>query len=99
MSRPRNWWYSNVVRTIRQYKKGLKEDTPQNIIARNAIKGAIDNLERKENGEDALKVVTLLYINSSHNVAGAAMQCFISESTAKRYARDFVNDVAERMGY
>lgn len=99
MSRPKYWWYSNVVRALRQYKKGLRENSIQNVLSHMAIEEALEECQYKENGQERLKIITMLYINSSHNVSGVAMACYLSESTVKRYAKEFVYDVARRMGY
>lgn len=99
MSRPKYYWYPYVVSTIRQYKKGLKEDTTQNLIARKAIEETIKHTLERDTGEERMKVVTLAYLNSSHTIEGSALKCHMSATTAKRIAKEFIYEVATRMGF
>lgn len=99
MSRPKYYWYPYVVNTIRRYNKGLKENTTQNLIARKAIEDTIKHTLEDETGEERMRVVTLAYLNSSHTIEGAALKCHMSATTAKRIAKQFIYEVASRMGF
>ena len=99
MSRSKYYWYMHVVRVLHRYPDGLGNSI-QDSIARSAINRAIADTAKLRDGEERLKLINLIYWNNGRvNRVGAAMQMFISETTAKRWDNAFIHLVAEYMGF
>ena len=64
-----------------------------------AIRDAVAETERKENGTDIMKVIRLRYWAQSHTLAGAAMTIPIEEQTAKIWNGDFIRLIGVYYGY
>lgn len=60
-----------------------------------AVAKAIGMMKRKPYGEDALKIVDLVFWKKKCNVTGAAVQVGCSDTTAFRYHREFINTVGK----
>lgn len=98
MSKPRHYWHNFVQQTIQKYPDDLDESI-QSEIARGAIKQALQDTARMRDGKDRLKLINLVLFEKSHTVDGAAFTIGVSERTAKRWKRAFINAVAKRMGF
>ncbi len=55
-----------------------------------AVTRAIEQTKQMRTGADRLAVVNMVLWKGSHNVDGAALQLYISETTARRYHSDFI---------
>ena len=64
-----------------------------------AIEKAISETKGIPNGEVILSLIRMIYFTGRYSFSGAAMELFISESTAKRYVQKFVICVAKYAGY
>lgn len=64
-----------------------------------AVERAIRLTRQRRDGEARLKLIELVYFRKSHSLTGAAIACYTSERTAKRWHSDFIKLVAEGMGF
>lgn len=55
-----------------------------------AVEMAIEKTKIMPSGSDRLKVIDLVLWKGTHNIDGAAMHLYISETTARRYHSDFI---------
>ena len=55
-----------------------------------AVTKAISSTKGLKNGAERLKLIDLVFWKGTHNLSSAAITLFISDSTAKRYSRDFL---------
>ena len=84
---------------IVQYHK--RRETPEEALCGldkreyNAVHAAVDLTERMENGLDRLKVVDMTLWRGTHTLAGAAMEVYQSERTARRWRSEFVKMVEQ----
>lgn len=63
-----------------------------------AVQKTIDQIRRKKNGSEILKLVKLVYWDRSHTIFGASNVLHVSERTAKGMNLTFVYKVAENYG-
>lgn len=63
-----------------------------------AVEGAIKQTREKENGEEVLKMIRLVYWDRSHTIYGASRELSISEKTAKRWHGEFIKIIAKIYG-
>lgn len=87
MSKPRAGWWGYAKHMIRRYPGRDSEEE------RRAVRLALEETERMNNGADRLKIARLVLLEGSHTLAGAALQIPCSERTAQRYHADFIRAV------
>lgn len=94
MSKPRYDWWGYVKRIVYRYP-ACQRQTEANAIAR-AIRGT----ESRPDAGARLELIRLMYwANTRYNLPGAAMLLpGVSESTAKRWHREFIVEVARNLG-
>lgn len=63
-----------------------------------AVNKAMEETAALPSGAERLKVVELVLIKGTHNLAGAAMVVHCSEKTAKNYHADFIRLVGKFRG-
>lgn len=93
MSKPKYDWWGYVKGMIRRYheQKVTKKEAE-------AVKSAIEFTGQKEDGEDRLKVIDLIFWKKTHTLPGAAMRIPCSERTARRWHTEFIKEVAKNFG-
>lgn len=94
MSKPRYSWWGYVKDMIRKYpdRKG-KKLTGISLREFQAVQAAIEETERREDGQARLTVVDLT-LWQGHGIPGAALKIPCSERTAQRWHADFIREVA-----
>ena len=104
MSKPRQIWWSYAKNMIRmypqlqeQYIQGKRMD-PGTLREYHAVRKAMEQTAELPNGAVRLKVVELVLIKGTHNIAGAAIKTHCSEKTAKNYHSDFIRLVGKFRG-
>lgn len=104
MSKPREIWWSYAKAMIRQYPK-INQNTankqqlqPVKQKEYDAVKKAIEITNRKTNGANRMELVRLVLWCDGCTVDQAAARLYLSESTARRYHRDFVRLVGQCYG-
>lgn len=60
-----------------------------------AVSAAIAETERMKTGADRLKIVTMVLLEGSHTLAGAALTIPCSTRQAQRYHADFLRAVGK----
>lgn len=93
MSNPRYDWWGYVKGMIRRYPDGYVNEKEAA-----AVKSAIENTSKMNNGDDRLKIVDLVFWKRTHTLPGAAMQIPCSERTAQEWHRQFIRLVAKNFG-
>ncbi len=68
----------------------LRQLPPARQREYDAVTKAIEQTKRMRTGAERLAVVDMVLWKGSYNVDGAALQLYISESTARRYHSDFI---------
>ncbi len=68
----------------------LRQLPPARQREYDAVTQAIEQTKRMRTGTERLAVVDMVLWKRSHNVDGAALQLYISETTARRYHSDFI---------
>lgn len=86
---PYGWW-SYIKHMARRWPDRVNE----NEYA--AVAAAIAQTERMKNGADRLKIVTMVLLEGSHTLKGAALTIPCSEHTAQRWHADFIRAVAKQ---
>ena len=71
---------------------------PDKAAELDAVRKAIEETQRKPNGNDRMQVVHDVLFTQRYTIAGAAMRVPCSERTAKEWHRDFVRLVAKYRG-
>ena len=64
-----------------------------------AVWSAICRTEGLPDGKDRLKIIELVHWKGSHTLTGASAVVHVSDSTAKRWQRDFFLLVARSCGF
>ena len=100
MSRPRHWWYDYVKKAV-IHSINSKEPpaTLQGCMAAIAVRKALDDTEKKYRAEERLELFNLVFRQRKYNIPCAALHMNISEGTACIWAREFLYNVAEYMGF
>lgn len=92
-------WWSYVKGLLMQYgwalagKPHILTDDQMDAICR-----AIDAAMELPNGEQIMRVASLVLIKKTHTIAGAAMTIPVCEDTAKLWHRNFIRAVARELG-
>lgn len=77
-----------AVRTLEQpYQKEL-----------DSVEAAVRFTGSYKDGDERLRLIELVYWKRSHTLTGAAMQCHVDYSTAKRWHNDFIRCVGMFFG-
>lgn len=63
-----------------------------------AVRQAIEETRTLPNGEERLEMVRLVFWKKMHTLEGAAIKCYISYPTAKRWHKEFILLVGENFG-
>lgn len=63
-----------------------------------AIEKAILEVSEQADGKSCLALISCVYFKKTHTVSGAAIQCHVSESTAKRRIGRFIWTVGKYKG-
>ena len=77
-----------VVRTAEM--TALRQLPPARQREYDAVTRAVELTKRRQNGEERIKLINMVFWKGTHNLTGAALALFISETTAKRYSQDFL---------
>ena len=77
----------------------LKDLPPAEAALVDAIDGALEEISRRRDGDEIIRLIDLVHFRRSHTLYGAAMVLNMSEITAKRKNGDFIRLVAKRLGY
>lgn len=75
---------------MRRYPKRTNQDETAAVLA------AIEETLQKDDGQDRLKIIELVYFKGTKTLIGAAMAVPCSERTAQRYHADFIRLVAKK---
>ena len=75
----------------------LRQLPPYEQACHDAVKKALETTYRKPNGKERVMIIRLYHFKRTHNLAGAAMKVYVSESTAREWHRQFVHLVAKNM--
>ena len=93
MSKPRYPWWSYAKAMVKMYPQ-LSSSVSQLPPARqreyDAVTKAIELTKRRQNGADRLALIDLVFWKQNHNLEGAALKLYLSDTTAKRYHTEFI---------
>lgn len=95
MSKPRYDWWGYVKRTLYRYPNN------QRAAEKNAIDKAMQSTrESCADAEERIELIRLIYwARTRYNIPGAALALRgVSEATAKRWHREFLQAVAKNLG-
>lgn len=87
MSKMRDPWWGYIRQILYRYPKCAS-------FEKEAVETAIRNTERETGGQDHMKVISLVYFQKTHKLAGAALQVPCAYETAKRWQGQFIREVA-----
>lgn len=95
MSRPKYWWYSNVVRIVRAYPMLSfgSNLAPQEARARDAVRLAVESSDR-----ETLEIVDSIDWQGN-TIEDLSKRLDISIATIKRKRAGFIYSVAKNCGY
>nr|DAL06323.1 MAG TPA: RNA polymerase sigma-H factor [Caudoviricetes sp.] len=111
MSRPRYWWYGNVLRIIGEYPRlaSRSQDMSSNASADGlsareqedyaAVCRAVKEAGTWRDGSEVLAVVTLHAWGDKLSFGEIGRAMFISSATAKGRYKKFVYETARQLGY
>lgn len=102
MSKPRYRWWGYALKVVRDYPKLLAADhlTVDDQKDRDAVAQAIEQIRQGRHGEETLQLIKHVYWDgSARRIEDAAMRLHISESTAKRWHREFIRAVGRGLGF
>lgn len=77
----------------------LTDLPPAEAALVDAIESALDEISRRRDGDEILRLIDLVHFRRSHTLYGAAVALNMSEITAKRKNGDFIRLVAKKLGY
>ena len=87
MSKTREPWWGYIKQILYRYP----ECAP---FERDAVEAAVLATERMIEGKGRLKVISLVFFQKTHKLAGAALQVPCGYETAKRWQAAFIREVA-----
>lgn len=64
----------------------------------NAVRQAIEYTSKLRNGAERNALIDMVFFKKSHSLEGAAMALFVSDSTAKKWHKEFILAVADFYG-
>lgn len=59
-----------------------------------AVRAAMEHTQNMDNGPDRMRVVSMVFFEKTHTLAGAALAIPCGYETAKRWQQDFIREVA-----
>ena len=65
---------------------------------RSAVEAAIEETKQRIDGQERIKLVTLVLWKRTHTLQGAAMAVHVSERTAQEWHRQFIRLVGQKRG-
>lgn len=68
----------------------LRQLPPARQREYDAVTKAIELTKRRQNGADRLALIDLVFWKQNHNLEGAALKLYLSDTTAKRYHTEFI---------
>lgn len=77
----------------------LRDLPPGEAAIVDAIAAALDEVSRRRDGFEVVRLVDLVYFRRSHTIQGAAIATNLTEITARRKLGDFINLVAKKLCY
>jgi len=94
-------WWGHVKAIIQAYpgQMGGRYLSPVETMNYEAVKAAIEDTQRMENGKARMKVIQLVHLNRTHTVEGAALTVPCSERTAANWQRQFFEMVARNRDF
>lgn len=99
MSRPKYWWYGNVVKAVRHYP-AIKEDTSkQSKKYCKAIEESLEEIRMLDTGEEQIEVIDLVYFRKTMTREGAAMKVGYSDRQVQRWLNRFIYSVGHKVGF
>ena len=63
-----------------------------------AIEKARDDMRQRSDGEEIMRLVSMVFFKQTHTMTGAAIETHVSLSTAQRRVGQFIVRVAEHKG-
>ena len=90
-------WSGTAQRTTENI--ALTDLPPAEAALVDAIESALDEISRRRDGDEILRLIDLVHFRRSHTLYGAAVALNMSEITAKRKNGDFIRLVAKKLGY
>lgn len=94
-------WWPYVQSMVRNYPERIVDQELGKIEQREleAVEAAIRATESREDGQERLRLIRLLYWGKNRKtVSGAALDLYISRATANRWHSEFIYLVAECFG-
>ena len=104
MSNPKYDWWSYVKGMIRRYPKLRKQlefcaELPSPYQEEyDSVTLACRHTETIDAGAERMRLISLIYWKKTHTLSGAALQCSVDYSTAKRWHKDFIRAVGAYYG-
>jgi len=102
MSKPRFRWWSYVRHVVRDYKKlsAAEHLTVDDRKDRDAVAKAISIAKQSPKGEEMLALIECVYWGiSGRRIEDVALRLYISERTARRRHGEFIQLVAQCLGF
>lgn len=91
MSKARYPWWGYIKQILYRYPKCAE-------FEREAVEKAINRTKETNGGQERLDVISLVFFQKTHKLAGAAMQIPCGYETAKRWQGQFIREVAKNIG-
>lgn len=102
MGRTRIYWNDIIRKLLKNYPNQLKsENTIQSVLAVRAIDKAISETEELPDGSNRMKFIRTVYFDNCKTIKFEAQADFqgVGVRTAVRWVQDFVEIVANELGY
>ena len=71
--------------------------TPQRKRECEAVRKALEATRELPDGAAREKMIALVFLSATHTLSGAALDCYISYATAKRWQSDFLRLIAANL--
>lgn len=91
MSKARYPWWGYIKQILYRYPECAE-------FEREAVEKAINRTKETNGGQERLDVISLVFFQKTHKLAGAAMQIPCGYETAKRWQGQFIREVAKNIG-
>lgn len=89
MSKPKYHWWGYAKSMVRRYPDQINQNELR------AVNEAIKETQALTSGDLRMKVVELVLMKGSHDVAGAAIVCNVAPITARYFHSDFIRAVGK----
>ena len=86
---------------IRVYEDDKHADEDQTRLTddeRFAVEAAVGETKQLIDGQERIKLITLVFWKRTHTLQGAAMAVHVSERTAQEWHRQFIRLVGQKRG-